>query len=92
MAAEHIRLEETRSSRSPGRNGGPTSVNDMGNRIKIIELMRFKENTVSFRTDGQLKNIALHCTEAGQRHAFLVASVSGGKDAAATTGSVFINR
>ena len=61
----------------------------MGNRIKIVELMRFKENTVSFRTDGQLKNIALHCTVAGQGHAFLVASVSGEKDAAAAARAAY---
>jgi enamine deaminase RidA (YjgF/YER057c/UK114 family) len=61
----------------------------MGNHIKIVERMQSKENTVSFGTDGQLKNIALHCTEAGQRHAFLVASVSGGKDAAATARAAY---
>jgi enamine deaminase RidA (YjgF/YER057c/UK114 family) len=51
--------------------------------MKIVELMQFKENMVSFRTDGQLKNIALHGTEAGQGHAFFVASVSSEEDAAA---------
>src|SRR5512139_3390873 len=58
-------------------------MNDMTNRMEIVELMQFKENAVSFRTHGQHKNIALYCTKAGQGHAFLVASVSGEEDAAA---------
>jgi len=58
-------------------------MNDMANRMKTVELMQFKENTVSFRTHGQRKNIALHYTEAGQGHAFLVASVSGEEDTVA---------
>src|SRR3974377_881505 len=61
----------------------------MGNCMKIVEQMQLKENTFSFRTDGQLKNIALHCTEAGKGHAFLVASASDGEDAAAAARAAY---
>ncbi len=61
----------------------------MGNRMRNVELMQFKENTVSIRTNGQLKNIAQHCTEAGQGHTFLVASVSGEEDVAAAARATY---
>jgi enamine deaminase RidA (YjgF/YER057c/UK114 family) len=61
----------------------------MGNRMRNVELMQFKENTVSIRTNRQLKNIAQHCTEAGQGHMFLVASVSGEEDVAAAARAAY---
>jgi enamine deaminase RidA (YjgF/YER057c/UK114 family) len=50
--------------------------------MKSVQLMQFTENKVSFGTRRQWKNIALHCTEAGDGQAFFVASVSGEEDAA----------
>ena len=51
--------------------------------MRNIELMQFTENKSSFRTHWQLRNIALHCTEAGEGQAFFVSSVSNEEDAVA---------
>ena len=50
--------------------------------MESVELIQFSEKKVSFRTPRQLKNIALHSTEAGEGRAFIVASVPGEEDAA----------
>jgi len=57
--------------------------------MKSVELMQSAENKISFRTYRQLKNIALHSTEAGKGRTFIVASVHGKEDAATATRTLY---
>jgi enamine deaminase RidA (YjgF/YER057c/UK114 family) len=57
--------------------------------MESVELMPYAGATASFRTHRQFINIALHCTEAGEGHAFLVASVPGKEDTATAARALY---
>ena len=57
--------------------------------MKSAELMQITEDKVAFRTHRQLESIALHSREAGEGHAFLVASVTGEEDAATAARALY---
>jgi enamine deaminase RidA (YjgF/YER057c/UK114 family) len=57
--------------------------------MKTAELVSIKEVGSSFTGIWRPGNIALHCTEAGEGQVFLVASVSGEKDAAQTAREIY---
>lgn len=57
--------------------------------MKSVESMTYAGATASFRTHRQFINIALHCTGAGEGHAFLVASVPGKEDTATAARALY---
>jgi enamine deaminase RidA (YjgF/YER057c/UK114 family) len=57
--------------------------------MKTVALMQLPEDLLSFRTYRELKNITVHCTDAGEGQLFLVASIAGEEDAAETARAVY---
>jgi enamine deaminase RidA (YjgF/YER057c/UK114 family) len=57
--------------------------------MKTAELITIKEVGSLFRDQRRSMNVVLHCSEAGEGHVFIVASVSGEEDAALTAREVY---